>query len=919
MEIGVFVIAFIRQLCVLAIDLFPTVIILLAYQAASRNVLLKKIRGVWLTLFSLDLLWVGVILYRINYRFLISDVPQPFFILLARLNYMLWPVAIFLFTLFLDWTIAAEAKLHKRHYVLGACAVGLALYFLYLFCTQEINPAKPWAILDPSGWALGDIFIFISRGCTLIYGLKRLVVEQVSGIVRQQTKLILCLMTIPGMLLQPIWLLQICKVVPGEGFWPELFSATISVLFWALCFYGFLRLFRLRFFNVYPAVHGNCKDITKPFSVAVEELRGVTLLQQLEHITGSYFEKAFGFNAKEVKLYIRPTHHELNVEAAKAVWTLPAVEELFGVKEKPLLCEKILEKRILLHSEVQYEELYGLSEDAKQFRIFLEANNAEVFLPIFRDKELTAYIIIERNARGGKLVVDGEVPGMTIYASLLSYIVKRLQQLDPEVADKERLKYKLQTLQLFQERQLCHEGIRSIMKEQTSDAVSMVFLKNKNLHVANAEGRKMLELPEGADIVTNAFEKPLKRLLYEFKKYQKDDTITFRNSQNDQLRLSVMKDSRQNSAVVIVSRPNVSEQIRFPSAQAIPDRDDWDYALFLQTTATGRIVEKAFPATKGVLFDFKIKFLRAVLSRRPILLQGSQAEDLLFLASLVPSLTARTSLEKVSPEQPEQEREHAKRLFGVSALVAGTEQKGYFATASTTGVVFVEHVERLSLETQEQLAYFFATGRYTPAYSTRQYVSSEALVVFSSMSDLEALVESKQFSESLYAEIKNNILQVPSLAMLSEEELHDCIGEMISQITGEMPEMQQLSFSQEEIEVIASQKFEKFDTLRQRVQAYVDAKQLQQAVPVVIPAKVIEVNQEDSLIQQARRLGKASLRNRKFLESLAGVTKNQGHIAAILGVNYSTVYRTFRKYRIGSFAPGSPRKRGRPRSSQPTS
>lgn len=917
METGVFVLALIRQFWVIAIELFPATVIFLTYRLISQNSLLKKISGLWISLFIFDLLWVGVILCKINYRFWISDIPQPLLLFLSRCNCILWPVAIFLFTLFLDWTIAAETKLHKRHYALGACAVSLMLYFLYLFYTQEIDPAKPWVVLGPSGWALGDIFIFISRCCTLIYGLKRLVVEQVSGIIRQQTKWVLCLMTIPAMFLQPIWLLQICKVIPAEGFWPELCSNVLAMLVGGLCVYGNWRLFRLRFFNVYPAVHGKYQDVTRPLAVAMDELRGVTVLQQLGHITGTYFEKAFGFKAKEVNLYIRPTHHELNEAAARAVETLPAVEELFGVKEKPALCEKIFEKRILLHSEVQYEELYELNEDAKQFRIFLEANNAEVFLPICKGKELIAYIIIERNARGGKLVVDGEIPGMTAYADLVSYIVRQLQQLDPEVADKERLTYKYQALQLFQERQLCHEGIRSIMKEQTSEAVSMVFLKNKNLHVANAEGKEMLGLPEETDIITNEFEQPLKRSLYEFKKYQKDDVFMLKNPQNDWLRFSVMKDSRQNNAVVIVSRATVSEQFKFPSVEAIPDRDDWDYALFLKTTSIGRIVEQAIPATQGALVDFKIKFLRAVLSRRPLLLQG-KSEDFEYLVSLMPSLTARTCVHKMSLKQPEQNHEEAHKLFGMSTLVTGTENKGYLATFSTTGVIGIEHVERLSLETQEQLAYFFATGRYAPSYSSRQFTSSEALFVFGSTSDLEALVENKQFSKALYEEIKKNILSVPALTTLSTEELHDCIETTISQVLGEMSGTQQLVVSSEEVEALANQNFGHFDELRQRVKAYIEARQIQQTATVVVPAKVVEVNitQEDSVVEQARRFGKAALRNRKFFDSLYSATKSTVRIAEILGVNYSTAYRTCRKYKIGSFAPGAQRKRGRPRSTE---
>ncbi len=478
----------------------------------------------------------------------------------------------------------------------------------------------------------------------------------------------------------------------------------------------------------------------QPFSQVIEQIRQATSLQELWVLTKEYFEKTFGFPNGSVTLYIRATNHERNLDAAKAVRTVGDVEALY--KAGSPFCEKIKQKRILLYAEAQYYDVYNLDPDAQEIRAFMERINAEVFLPIYGEKRLVGYIIVERNAGMNKLVTDPEVEGMLAYVGLISHVIEHKQHMDPDVFEKEVLTYKYQTIQLFQERQHYHEGMRSIVETQASEAVGLIFMKEKCLQIANAEGAKLLGLPEGTRLIENAYEKPLKHLIDTFKKYEKEESIKLKDAQGNPLRFSVMRDTKQTNAVVIATRPTVSSLFNFPSFTAMRNGADWVYAIFLQTTASGRLVERFIPATRGILFNFKIRFLRATLSCRPLFLQGAD-EDIYRLVEIYQYICARALLHTITLEKPEHDCAVAAEIFGDFTSQNQEDNHGALARLSSSGILFIEHVEQLSLETQERLAQFFTTGFYTSFYS-KQLTSSDARIVCSSRVDLKELVEQKK-------------------------------------------------------------------------------------------------------------------------------------------------------------------------------
>lgn len=887
---------FIKHICFALPLFFLTYKLLLAYGAASQSPLCKK---TW-TLFALltvhDFCWMGMVGYKMGYRLWISDIPQPTYLLLARLILLIWPLVIlfqtFMYELFFDPRLQPQ----KRHYLFSAITIGLVCYFGYCLFIKEPLASDPWFTLDPFCSLLARAFIVILRISMLILGIKRLLIDtKISLIVKHQTKLILAFLFVPSILTQPIWIVQSYGYLPKNNIVVELCILFIALTVLVSHYYAFFALFRLRLFNASPAVRELFpKSVARPLSQVSYQIRQATTLQELGVLTKSFFERAFHFEQSDVALYIRPTHHKRNSEAARAVHTLPEVEALITHKDMAsAFDDKLRQKRLILHTEAAYDTLYNLNTEAQEACTFMEQIQAEIFLPIYGKKQLIGYIVITRNTRAGKLISETEVDSMLTYVDHISHAIEQMQQLDPELIEQESLNHQQQALQLFQEREHCYEGMRTLMQAQTSEAVSMIFYKYRSLRVAGAEGKKLLGLPESTISLENTlYDQPIKQLMREFKHYQKERSIILKDPLGNPLRFSVMRDTKQSGTIVLVSRPTISTLFNFPSFASVRDNADWGYALFLQTTASGKQVEKLLPSTWGPFFDFKIAFLRAIFSRRPLFLQGAQT-DARHLATVAHQICAHTNFQELSITTPEQRREIASQLFGDPAL----ETEGYLATLRLSGTLYIEHIENLSLETQELLAHFFATGLFASFYS-KQRTASDALIVCSSNADLALLVEQGLFSSALYEQLTKNTVMIPSLANAPHAQLRELFAAISEQIAREAEDTTDVLTSLEIDELLTGPVPETICDLRSFVAGNMGNNR-HKAAPLPLPE---EASNLDTLLEQARQLGRAVLKNKKFLAVLTTILKSYAQIAEVLGVDRTTVYRACKKYRIGQFA-----------------
>ncbi len=911
----------VEQICLLLPIIVLGAKLVSVYRCAAQNQLFKKICFFYFVLVVFDCYWYGCLIYKTSYRLLVSDAPQATYLWIARGLFFVWPLAIFLCTLMCDLLISAEDRLAKRHYFLGVWTVGIMGYFLYDFYVNYANLFDPWRTLSVSSFVLMNIFIIANRGSNLIYGLKKLFAgKPMPLIVEKQAKLILGLMVAPVIFLQSIWLLSNCKIIALDSLYWDLFTFVFQATFVVGLTYTFFELLRLRLFNTASMVQGGGRNITEIFNAVAVQFDKTKTIPELGGLVATYFEKAFGFDANNVTLYVRPVDYAGIVDNPPPSNTLSTVEALYcsADPEQLALCEKICQKRILVYTDVHFDEQYHLDDEAKKLQNFLEANNADVFIPIYREHALVAYVIVGRDTRDGLLVNDTEARSMLSFATYLSYVIECRQRVESKILVKKCMEHEYKEKQLYREREHCHEGMQAVAAQaKTSGAVSMILLKHNRLQVADTEGAELLGLPEGDFDVPERYKNALNRLLLAYKKFGRTEPVLQKDPQGHLLRFTPMKSPYKDNVMIIVSRPPISESITFPSFASIHNTDDWDYALFLQTTASGKLLEKFIPATNGQLFDFKIKYMRAVFARRPLLFTGS-AKDAKRLATIAQAICARSKFYELCLKEDEKNSNYAIELFGVVSISAdGQEKKGLLAMLSESGTLFIEHIEQLSLQTQDMLAEYIATGSYAPLFS-RQITSSDVQIVFSSQVNLKNLVEKKKFSAALYAELEKNAVHIPEIRSVPRKQLQELARLMSLQTLGEEAFNESIMNSESFIEELVKNSSLAHDLsdfgreVKSTTLAYERAKKPGSFTPAVFDVSADDLNDPDSLMETLKRLGRKALKSKELFCAAINVFQNDMRLVAeSLQVDPATIYRYCSKYQIGIFAPGFVRRRGR--------
>lgn len=891
--------------------------------SVCRVVLQNSIfQRLWL-LFSVgviyDFFWYGCAMYNTSYRLWISATPQFGYLLVSSCLLLLWPLAIFLYTLRSEWLIAAEDKFYKRHYFFGAWTAGLMVYFLYDLFTYVYNPANPWKILSTSSFVMMNVFIIANSLGVITYGMKKLLAgKSVPLIIQQQIKWIVCFVGMP-IILQSIFLLENCGVYAATGIYWELFISLLQDTLIFGSYYVLLRLFDLRLFNAIPMVKGKPSPrFGEVFDQTVAWLNRTITLPEIRTVAKTYFEKAFDFKQSGVTLYIRPVDYEGVIDGAPPANTHPKVEALFfsSALESVALCKKIREKVILLHANVQYEETYHIGTEAKRFRAFLEELNAEGFIPIYREQSLVAYIIIEHNACGGMLIHDVEVQAMLTFITHLAYVIESRQRLDSKVLVKKCMEHVYRERQLYQEREHCHEGMQTMAKHiQTTGAVSLICLKNNRLQVADSEGAALLGLPKGTLLVPDRYKEPLKRLINGYKNYGRSEPIFQKDPQGKMLRFTPLRSPYKRNILVAVSHQTLTDSLSFPSF-VNGNSDTWNYTLFLQTTASGKQLNAFVPINEGFFLNFKITYMRAVFARRPVCLLG-YPEDIKQLAVIAQAMWARDTFESLGLVTEEQGNECAVKLFGITPIKEGEEdKKGLLATLSASGTLFIERIECLSLKTQELLAEFIATGSYTPLCS-RQFTSSDVQIICGchlNERDLKSRVEAGMFSTALYHELKKSSVTIPQLSQFPSQMVAELIRPFCIQLFGE----EVLQLHAVEIDQLISDfscltRVRSLSELRLYVKTKFEMKLKQKGH--FKPAVLVngKFHDEQAVLQEAQRLGRKTLKDKKLFTAVVTLIDSCAGVAKLLGVAYSTVQRKCEKYEIGNFAPGYERKPGRPR------
>ena len=91
------------------------------------------------------------------------------------------------------------------------------------------------------------------------------------------------------------------------------------------------------------------------------------------------------------------------------------------------LSDALHKLKIFIRDDIHFSAFYEEDPESQEVLKFLNEINADIFLPIFERTEISAYIIVERDARPGKLYTNKDRDEMLVFTTYVSNIINILK------------------------------------------------------------------------------------------------------------------------------------------------------------------------------------------------------------------------------------------------------------------------------------------------------------------------------------------------------------------------------------------------------------------------------------------------------------------------------------------------------------
>jgi len=673
------------------------------------------------------------------------------------------------------------------------------------------------------------------------------------------------------------------------------FMGTISALLIAFgMLYCTKKILRLRFLNLHSHVEAHKKySFINKFIDVLGQLSETINSQELIHITKNFFKDALTIPTGRTNLFIRqldsnkPSNEYNNKDIRTEI-----VENFISEDDKVI--DYLKQTKILIYDDIDFSNFYLENDPLKKSLTFLNKLNAEIFIPIYKNQTIIAYILIEREIRNDQIYNNLERDEMVVFSSYLGNIINLLQTKNLESLITKEKELKEELYLKHQEVNQYKESIRSFLKSNQHRKIGIIFYKNRKFTFANQDSKEIIPININLD-QGHWLALELKKIVKQVEDYQAPQNNYSKDIQGNKVILSAMLNQENNNIIILTYYPDISDTVR-QQLDLLKDPSKWDYLLYLETTKSGQLINQLIPGQTETLLNFKINLLKVAISREAILLQIPD-EDLISIVEIINHISLRENLHILKLTAPTKNYDLAVKLFGINPIFEKIENntKPILQKLDGNGTLFIENIHYLDIENQENLANFVKQG-YFQIFKSDQKIFSDVRIICSTNANLKDLVHENKFSKNLYNELKNTLF-MPSLLTLSENELSDIARAYSEQAVQANTFKNLLELTDKEKLNIVNKRPVSLQEFKVRVQQVLTEKTKKNNVHQEThfdPA----YNVTDPKLIEAARLGKHALKDPKILSILWNKFKNQNKIATFLGVNRSSVHRRFKEYKI---------------------
>ena len=800
--------------------------------------------------------------------------------------------------LFIESLTEKNFVLRTPHKILVFVGTSFSLYFFFVAffdtsLTEEFermhakrlttNVPLEIAIMRYVVYYLFNLLLFPSLYVTF----NKLRYSNVPKILKKQLRLFIQFLILPYILVEFIQAFHFL-FKSFESYIYTTVSISTVLLIYAI-YYCMQRVMGLRFLNFHSHVQSEYTfNFMDDFKNVFEQLSTIHTTQELIHIVQTFFKEAFHVPAQKIIVSLRHTtttaySHQKQLEKN-------TVENFLRSHDQEL-CAFILKHRILIYDEIDFTHFYSEDTVRKSILTFLDAINADVFLPIYNKQKVIAYIIIEKHTRIREFYSNIERDQMLIFAHYLANILNLLQHqnIEPIIHEVQAIKDELivnrQTVNLYK------ESIKSFLRTSKPKEIGIVFYKNRRFTLGNQAAKELIPIninkQEGHPLT-----QALKAVAQQVEEYKTPQTVTTHDTNNNKLVLCGVPNLEHHNVIITAYYPEISDIITKHIA-LLDNPSNWDYLLYLETTQPGQLINQLIPTHQEQLLRFKIDLLKMALNPKTMLLDVPE-DDVTSVVELLHRISNRDSLHIVHPLSQEKNSEASLKLFGVNNTHNNPAQALFKKLDSlSTGTLIIKNIEYVDITTQELLAEYIKNNEQ--AMSNKQ--ENHVRIICSTQHNLQLLVYNNTFSTSLFEILRTTTLTFPGLSTLSEKELDTLIDGYAEQLLKTETFKSLLMLSPQEKNRIIQAKTLSLHELKTKIhQLFINKSKkhnLHNEIHVT-PAYALD----DVELLEASRLGKHALRDPKIMGLLWNKFKNQNQIAAFLGVNRSSVNRRCKDYNL---------------------
>ena len=799
--------------------------------------------------------------------------------------------------LFIESLVTEDNRFNLRQKLFLGISTGFCIFFFGLaFIQIDCTQASDRSLLECEMLKAFTLYAqFLLMLTTLFFTLMKIRKARLPRILKKQFNILIKWLILPHLIS------DFMQFYPF-GFFPTYIASSFAVVSISTLsltytiYYCSRKVMGLRFLNFQEHVQSHNRFVfIDNFKDVLEQLSHATSVQELGHITQTFFKDGFNIPLRRTMLFVR----NINGNQESTSTTKPEINKIESYTEMILGAQEpevnfIQQKKIIIHDEIAFSQFYEKSRTTNATVTFLEEINADIFIPIYEKQKIVGYIVVERDARPD-FYSNVERDEMLVFSSYLGNIIHLLQNRNLEMLIHQEKELREELYSKHQEINQYKESIRSFLKSNKQKEIGIIFYKNRRFIFGNQTAKELIKVnvntQEGHPLT-----QALKQIARQVEEYKTSPMCFAKDSEGNKLILCGVPNLEYNNVIITVYYPEISDIIT-KQIDRLKDPTKWDYLLYLETTQSGKLINQLIPGSGEQLLTFKINVLKTALSKKATLLSIPE-EDLLPTVELLHHISLRETLHILNLQGPEKNYDSAIKLFGINPIFGlPPAQPPLLKKLDGTGTLFIQNIQFLGLETQEYLAEFISFGMYR-IYKSEQKIASNVRIICSTNQDLQSLTQEGKFSKNLFNELKKTSLSMPSLMTLPDNELSDLAEGFTEQALKESNTFKNLlELNDREKLKIAHQRPVSLQELKTKVQQ-----------ALVHKSKKNEIYQEtqfdpayeitDPELIQAARLGKHALRDPKMMGLLWSKFQNQNKIATFLGVNRSSVNRRCKEYNI---------------------